>query len=230
MKRFVWLVLGTLCVAEAVIGSPVWAQQHHGSLGVESTSDEADRQYSIFMHSVAGVFLMAIGGLAFLSGFRRWGLMKLNVVWPFLWIALGVFLLVRSDPEAWPIGPAGFWESFSLPTAHEIVQHKVLAGVVILIGVFDLLRLQGVLTNRGWSVVMPALWMVAALALLLHRHLDHPAMDLANMQHLSWGIQSLLLAGIRLLEELNVLRWSHASGLWTVVLAVLGVQLALYTE
>ncbi|WP_447972384.1 hypothetical protein [Nitrospira sp. Kam-Ns4a] len=230
MKGRLWIAI----VAVSALAWWVWpalAQHAHPSAGaVAAESDLVARQYSIFMHRASGGFLVGIGTLGFLSGFRwRW-LRGLRTVWPLLWIGLGFFLLVRSDPEAWPIGPVGLWESFSLPTAGEILQHKVLAAGVVLIGIFELLRVNGRLGGEQWRLVMPGLWMVSAVLLLAHRHLDHPTMDLANLQHLSWGLQSLLLATIRLLEEIGFLRWNHGAGLWTLMLAVLGLQLTFYEE
>lgn len=229
-----------LCVSGQGVPATAWAgeeavSQMHLSHSeavahVAPPEPDEDKRYSIFMHDAAGVFLVTIGLLAFLGGFEHRGLAWVGYAWPFLWITLGLFLFVRSDPEAWPIGPAGFWDSFTIPTAHEVIQHKILSLVTVMVGVFELLMRRRTLSHSAWVYVMPTLWMGAALALMLHRHLDHPQMDLANMQHVSWGIQSLLLATIRLLEDTKVLRWDHSSGLWTLVLAVLGLQIAIYTE
>ncbi len=32
--------------------------------------------------------------------------------WPLLFLGMAGFLLVRSDPETWPLGNIGFFESF----------------------------------------------------------------------------------------------------------------------
>ena len=37
-------------------------------------------------------------------------------------LGLATFLFVRNDPRAWPLGPAGFWESMVLP---DVLQHRL---------------------------------------------------------------------------------------------------------
>lgn len=240
MKALIGAILVVLCMVGRVEPVSVWAGEaapasehlsRSGSVAdLPSSTSEDGKRYSIFMHGAAGVFLVAIGLLAFVGGFKHPGLAWVRNLWPFLWVALGLFLFIRSDPEAWPVGPAGFWESFTIPTAHEVIQHKILSFIVVLIGVFELLMAKRALLHPGWAYFLPTLWFAAALALIVHRHLGHPHMDLANMQHVSWGIQSLLLATVRLLEDIKVLRWNHNAGIWTLFLAVLGMQIAIYTE
>jgi putative copper resistance protein D len=221
----VWTGEGAAATAQA---EPAGSAAH-GHAAAQGPDEEV--QYSIFMHDTAGMFLIVISLCAFLGGFESPWLAWLRGLWPAVWIAMGLFLFVRSDPDAWPMGAAGLWESVtSLPTAHQVIQHKVLTLVAVFIGALEWLKGHRAFAHPAWAYVMPTLWAVAALALLLHRHLEHPQMDLANMQHLSWGIQGLLLAIIRLLEDTKVVQWSHKAGLWTVVLGTLGLQIALYTE
>ncbi|MEW6544861.1 MAG: hypothetical protein AB1411_14785 [Nitrospirota bacterium] len=210
-------------------GSATHGHVGHGHAAAPLSDEEV--QYSIFMHDTAGIFLVVISLCAFLGGFESRWLAWLQGLWPAVWIIMGLFLFVRGDPDAWPMGGPGLWESVTtLPTAHQVIQHKVLTLVAVFIGLFEWLKGRRVLAHPVWAYVIPTLWAGAALALLLHRHLEHPQMDLANMQHLSWGIQGLLLAVLRLLEDTRVVRWPHRAGLWTIVLMALGVQIALYTE
>ena len=53
--------------------------------------------------------------------------------WPLTFAGLSVFILLRADPENWPLGPRPFWASFSAPDVLQhraaAVAHPVLCGV-----------------------------------------------------------------------------------------------------
>ena len=54
--------------------------------------------------------------------------------WPLVFLGLAAFLFVRNDPRAWPLGPAGFWESLTLP---DVLQHRAFVVLVVAFGVFE---------------------------------------------------------------------------------------------
>src|SRR5207245_1732600 len=68
---------------------------------------DADRAWSEFNHHWAGIFVLLMGLLALVhaTGRARWARH-----WPLVFLGLAGFLLVRTDPGAWPLGPLGFWE------------------------------------------------------------------------------------------------------------------------
>ncbi len=61
--------------------------------------------------------------------------------WPVAFVGLAVFLLLRADPENWPLGPSGFWESF---TSTDVAQHRLFVLLIVLFAAFE----WGVQTGR----------------------------------------------------------------------------------
>lgn len=77
--------------------------------GVLPPRVDADMAWSEFNHHWAGIVVLLVGVLA-LGGWS--GVAPMARHWPLLFLALAVFLFFRADPESWPMGPAGFWESW----------------------------------------------------------------------------------------------------------------------
>ncbi|MEJ0046678.1 MAG: hypothetical protein WDN04_11635 [Rhodospirillales bacterium] len=79
-----------------------------------------DIAWSEYNHNWSGIFVLAIGVLALLNqAGARWARH-----WPLVFLGLAGFLLVRSDPEVWPLGQIGLIESLR---DVEVVQHRVFA-------------------------------------------------------------------------------------------------------
>ncbi|HWP73826.1 MAG TPA: CopD family protein, partial [Methylomirabilota bacterium] len=99
--------------------------------------------WSEYNHHAAGffVFLMGVLALADRAGFVRWARH-----WPLLFLGLAGFLFVRNDPRAWPLGPAGFWESMVLP---DVLQHRLVVLLVVSLGLFEWMVRSGRLTRPG---------------------------------------------------------------------------------
>jgi len=77
----------------------------------------ADIAWSEYNHHWAGLFVLLIGGLALLNqAGARWARH-----WPLL-LGLAAFLLVRSDPEVWPMGYVPFFAAFR---DVEVLQHRI---------------------------------------------------------------------------------------------------------
>src|SRR5277367_1040498 len=91
----------------------------------------AEKSWSEYNHHWAGLVVLAIGLLAFLAqtGRSPWARN-----WPLVFLALAVFLLLRSDPETWPLGPNGFWVSLQDP---EVLLHRIFSLLVIGLAVFE---------------------------------------------------------------------------------------------
>ena len=87
--------------------------------------------WSEYNHHTAGFFVFAMGLLALLdrTGRARWARH-----WPLGFLGLAAFLFVRNDPRAWPLGPAGFWESMVLP---DVLQHRLVVLLVVALAVFE---------------------------------------------------------------------------------------------
>jgi putative copper resistance protein D len=70
----------------------------------------ADIAWSEYNHHWAGLFVLAIGVLALLSqAGLRWARH-----WPLVFFGLSGFLLIRSDPEVWPLGQIGLLETCAM--------------------------------------------------------------------------------------------------------------------
>src|SRR5262249_44184281 len=65
----------------------------------------------------AGVFVLLVGLASAVAQVRGFGRMR---YWPLILIGLAALILLRADPEGWPLGPDSFWESMQ---DGEVLQH-----------------------------------------------------------------------------------------------------------
>jgi putative copper resistance protein D len=187
---------------------------------------DADRAWSEYNHHVAGVFVLVMGALALvaLAGARWAG------HWPLLFLGLGAFLLVRSDPEAWPLGPEGFWAGMGDPT---VFQHRVFVFLVIAFGLFEWRVRTGGLRAPAAALTFPLLCAAAAGLLLTHAHasLNVKAELLVEVTHAPLGVLGLAVGWGRWLE----LRLPAPGGQWpgrlsAAAMVATGVLLLLFRE
>ena len=54
--------------------------------------------------------------------------------WPLLFLGLALFLFLRSDPEVWPLGDIGFFESLR---DVEVLQHSMFVVLIVVFAVFE---------------------------------------------------------------------------------------------
>ena len=108
-----------------------WAVVVPCSLQASQTVKSWASAASELSHQIAGVALIAIGGLviAGLSSQRRRFLLSL---WPLVFAAMGLYLLAWSDPEIWPRGPLP-WSSLIEYNA-EARQHKLYGFLLLALG------------------------------------------------------------------------------------------------
>jgi hypothetical protein len=122
---------------------------------------------SEFNHHAVGWALIA---MALLIGaqYASPRLEFLQRVWPFIFIAAGIFLMVWSDKEIWPRGQLSWtWLIHHDPEAR---QHKIYAVLLILMGGIEYLRGKGKLTTFWQRWAFPVLAMFGAVLLLVHDH------------------------------------------------------------
>ena len=200
--------------------APAPAGHRHARSGTEAA-------YSEFSHRASGAFLLLLAAVIAWEA-RRPRPFPWSALSSFLWIAFGVYLFVRSDPEAWPWGPKGFLEIFG---DYEVLQHKILITMPIVIGIVEGLRKAQWLRHRAWGYLFPALTFVGAGFLLIHFHegrlfhvdaiyLQHAAMGLAVL-----GIGITLLVARRIQRGRNILQYA-----WTAGIVLLALFLLLYSE
>ncbi len=83
-----------------------------------------DIAWSEYNHHWAGILVLLVGLAALLDATGR---VPPARHWPLLFLGLAGFILLRSDPEAWPLGEIGLAASLRDP---EVVQHKLAALLV----------------------------------------------------------------------------------------------------
>jgi hypothetical protein len=134
---------------------------------VSVTEQDPDKPASELNHHLAGYTLITIGALV-IAGHSSERFQPLQLIWPFLFVAAGLFLAAWSDAEIWPRGNLS-WR-FLIHHDLEARQHKIYALLLILIGIIEYLRARSKL-NRFWrSWAFPLLAVVGAVLLLFHDH------------------------------------------------------------
>ena len=215
-------------------------QSHEGHAGTTAPSsppagpgtgsgEEVDA-YSLFMHHAAGVGVILVGLLLLahrLTG-QRFAVLRTAV--GATWFLLGLFLFIRSDREGWPIGPAGFLESFTMPTRWEWLQHKLMNLIPMFLGIY-VGKAHSHIPKTFWTYAAAGLAGVGGLALMIHQHVDHPeGMDVVNLQHRFFAVTTLFIAGSLILEDRQHVTWKFKPYLLPAGLLIIGLQLAFYVE
>jgi putative copper resistance protein D len=193
------------------------------------TTKLADMAWSEYNHNWAGLIVFFMGTLALLSRSRYFSWAK---VWPLMFLGLAIFLFLRADPENWPLGPNGFWRSFSVP---EVLQHR---AVVLLITAFAIFT-WGVETHRiksmAAALVFPGVCILGGMVLLTHSHSLGNIKEelLVELSHTSLAILAIIAGWSRWLE-LRLPPGSKApkylSWLWPVCFILVGLILMDYHE
>jgi putative copper resistance protein D len=190
-------------------------------------STEGDIAWSEYNHHWAGLIVLCMGFLAVLAQYRRFAWAK---HWPIAFVGLAVFLLFRADPENWPLGPSGFWESF---TAADVAQHRLFVLLILLFAAFE----WGVQTRRlkasKAALVFPVVCATGGALLLTHMHAVANLQEelLAELSHTPLALLAVAAGWARWLD----LRFpgparKTAARIWPVCFAMMGVVLLLYRE
>jgi putative copper resistance protein D len=141
---------------------------------------------------------------------------------------LGVFLLVWSDSEAWPVGPVGFFDALA---EAETLQHKLYAVVLLALGSLEWARVTGRPLRWG-SHVFFGILLFAGLLMFHHSLLmahNHQSPKLLP-NHLLIGALTLGAGGVKFAWERRWMKWRHGGQLWPACVLVLGILLVFYTE
>ncbi len=184
-----------------------------------------ERAWSEYNHHWAGFFVLTMGLLAVLDG-AGWRPAR---HWPLVLLGLGAFLFVRDDPRAWPLGPAGFWESMTLP---DVLQHRAFVLLVVAFAVFEWAVRTGRLAATPWSRVFPLLCAVGGGLLLTHSHAMFNLKEefLTEVTHAPLGILGVFTGWSRWLEVRLPEAGSLPAWLWRVCLLGVGLLLLFYRE
>jgi len=197
---------------------------------ITDTLAERKRQeyeWSEFNHHVAGLFVFVMGLLALveLGGGGRWARH-----WPLLFLGLAAFLFVRNDPRAWPLGPAGFWETMLLP---DVLQHRLAVALIVAVALFEWAVRTGRLRARGWAYVFPLLCAAGGALLLTHSHalFNLKAEFLVEITHSPLGVLGVFAGWARWLElRLPAPDNGMPGRIWAVAFVLVGMLLLFYRE
>lgn len=195
----------------------------------------ADRQESEFNHHLAG-FLVVLAGIfiLFQGGFaNRWP--ALRYAWPACFLASGIFLLVWSDAELWPLGDTAW--STALRSDPEVLQHKIYAALLLALGAIEWQRARGALTATWSAWVFPSLAIAGSVLLLFHEHQggmhgpDHvKLMARIQSQHLHFSLAGIGVGLTKGLSDVET-RWQGVfRTLWPSLMILLGIMLMFYRE
>jgi len=209
-----------------------------GSLSTESfvpgqsgtrPNTPAEKAWSEYNHHWAGIVVLSVGLLALIA---QAGRMSWACNWPLLFPGLSVFLFLRSDPEVWPLGPNGFWVTFADP---EVLLHRIFAGLVIALAVFEWRVQTGRVASSNVRLVFPMLVAVAGALLLTHSHSLGNIKEevLAELSHIPLAIFAVVAGWSRWLElRLPAQNRARAwvARLWPFCITLIGVFLLNYHE
>lgn len=186
---------------------------------------DVERAWSEYNHHWAGVFVLAMGLLAILE---RLGVRAARH-WPLVFLALAAFLFVRNDPRAWPLGPAGFWESMTLP---DVLQHRAFVVLIMAFGIFEWAVRTGRLRPRPWGLVFPLVGAVGGGLLLTHSHAMFNLKDefLTEVTHAPLGILGAFMGWARWAELRSPAPGAAPGWIWRLCFIAVGSLLLFYRE
>jgi putative copper resistance protein D len=184
-----------------------------------------ERAWSEYNHHWAGLFVLTMGALAAMEGLG-WRRAR---HWPLVLLGLAVFLFIRNDPRAWPLGPAGFWESMLLP---DVLQHRAFVVLIVALSVFEWAVRTDRLARRPWSYVFPLLCTVSGGLLLTHSHAMFNLKEefLTEVTHAPLGILGAFAGWARWLEVRLPEAGPTPGWLWRSCLLAVGLLLLFYRE
>ena len=209
---------------------------HHDGGAVSDAWDgsAAGIAYSERNHHVAG-WLVILMGLAEVGHVMRLPLsMWARLLLPTAMLCVGVFLMIWSDHEAWPVGQLSFAETF-FGQDLETVQHKIYGLLALAVGSVELFRRLGLLGHMAWATPLPLMAIVGGFMLFAHSHGAHPSAHKITMHHaimgamaVTAGSSKLFFGGVRpVTESASSSKWEW---LWAGLILVIGAQLIIYSE
>jgi putative copper resistance protein D len=189
-----------------------------------------DIAWSEYNHHWAGICVALVGILALLNqAGLRWARH-----WPLLFLALAVFLFFRSDPETWPLGDIGFFESLR---DVEVLQHRAVVLLIVAFAFFEWrVRATG-WANRAAMSMFPLMCVLGGTLLLTHSHAIANIKDqlLIELTHTPLALAGIVAGWSRWLEiQLPPRTYPVvnriAAWTWPVCILLCGLMLLTYRE
>jgi hypothetical protein len=146
---------------------------------------------------------------------------------------MGLFLLLWSDHEAWPIGSLTLSQTL-YGGDHEILQHKLYGVLAVMTASIEILRRLGRLNGVRWMVPLPAFAIVGGWMLFNHSHGFHPSAEKIALHHAAMGTFAITAGSSKLVSA-----WKNGTSiptrsqwelLWAVLISLIALQLILYSE
>jgi hypothetical protein len=228
-------------LAAEPITAGLQAPHHHHQGGLNSWEGSAvGKAYSEFNHHLAGLFVVVIGLAELipalgLVGSRmkergRRALRWIGFLLPAALLLTGLFLIIWSDHEGWPIGSRTLVQTY-FGDDWEMIQHKLFGITLLAVGMVENFRRSGWLQHPGWRLPLPGLAIVGGVSLFLHSHGAHPAAHQIAMHHAVMGAMAVT-AGTSKIASI----WQRTSKLgrwemlWGTLVLLIGLQLLIYSE
>ncbi len=201
--------------------------QDLANLSLQNNKDEIE--YSGMMHHVFGWLTL---GLALWQAYQHFdlpGQERARALGPIMLTGGGIFLMICSDWDAWPLGN-------TLPiTDPEVLFHKILATIMIFFGIGMNLarrRPKGEI-NSLQSHLLAILALVGGGMLFTHVHTGAPFSQTAMgvyVQHFAVGCLALACGGVKMLETVKPGYKKVWDRCWILLLVVIAINLIWYVE
>jgi hypothetical protein len=195
--------------------------------------------YSEFNHALAGLGVILVGLTELRTAMGWIALAWSRWLLPAALVGSGIFLLIWSDHEAWPIGSWTLAETLSGKDP-EMLQHKFFGILALGVGTVEWLRRTGNLGHWFWSALLPGFALIGGGMLFLHMHGPHPAGYQIQIQHNGMGTLALAgglawFAGEWMHRTFDVQNMpappkSILKILWAILVIIIGAQLLFYSE
>lgn len=219
---------------------------HHHSTVASPNSWEGSPEgiaYSETNHHLAGILVLLIGLSEMRQALGLHVLAWTRVLLPLSLMTAGIFLLIWSDHDAWPIGSLTLVQTLSGQDP-EMLQHKAYGLLAFAVGVIELLRRLGPMRSGTWAIPLPLFAIVGGLMLFGHSHGDHPAAHKIQLHHTVMGLLAITAGSSKLVSSRwrKPFQWGrHGDAVpvvlgtwwefgWGGIILVIGFQLLLYSE
>ena len=195
----------------------------------EHPDTPGDIAWSEYNHSWSGIIVLLMGILALLSRNRYFAWAK---IWPLMFLGMAVFLFLRADPENWPLGPNGFWESFGQA---DVLQHRAAVVLIVIFAIFQYLVETNRVKSHAAALVFPGVCAIGGLVLLTHMHavINVKQEMLIELSHTPLAIFGIIAGWARWLElrlpAENKVR-AYLGWVWPVCFIFVGLILMDYHE
>ncbi len=231
-----WPRLQTPSIADLPTSSSLKKHLEDVSFSGGVDNDVMNQKWSEYNHQWAGLIVLAAGVLAFISRFKGQAWAR---NWPLLFFGLAIFIILRADPDAWPLGPRSFWGSFA---ESDVLEHRIFAVLITCFAIFEWAVETGRVKDHKAALVFPALCAVGGAFLMTHSHgtANLKSELYAELNHTPIALLGATAGWGRWLE----LRWPQsdaapetrsrivriASWMWPVCLMLVGLLLLDYRE